>query len=425
MSQPSYGDTQLDRSEMFALGAAAGAVLTAAVTEYLERRRPKTAWEKAQARGAEALDTLSDTARLSRKQAQKYVGAASEYVQDVFDTKPSKWKQTKKSVRKRTKRAQKQAIGLKDAAAAAVGAVAVGGVVDKVRDYASSASERVIGDPYAVSGSLRETLKESLGNVRNATANSQLTGRAVEAGSSALETLKSVAASATDSVVDYAATARETLRDVELGNRTKSYSGLLAETVKDYTETARETLKDAKLGDRAKDYTGVVAETVKDYTATARETLKDAKLAGRAKDYTGAVAETVKDYASTARETLKDAEIGDKVKDYATVAGAAVAAYSLEASKAARQGATKLTDSAVHVADATSEQAVQVRKGVRKSVKRTRRRARWGLRSFLIGLVIGLLAAPQSGENTREALTSFVEKILDVFMPDNQRQVGL
>ena len=150
MSQQSYGDTQLDRSELFALGAAAGAVLTAAVTEYLERRRPKTAWEKAQARGAEALDTLSDTARSSRKQAQRYVGAASEYVQDVFDTNPSKWNQTKKSARKRTKLAQKQAIGLKDAATAAVGAVAVGGVVDKVRDYASSATERVIGEPYAV-----------------------------------------------------------------------------------------------------------------------------------------------------------------------------------------------------------------------------------------------------------------------------------
>ena len=93
----------------------------------------------------------------------------------------------------------------------------------------------------------------------------------------------------------------------------------------------------------------------------------------------------------------------------------------MEASRAARQGATKLTDSATHLAEATSEQATQVRTGVRKSVKRTRRRARWGLRSFLIGLAIGLLTAPQSGENTREALTTFVENILDVFMPDNQQ----
>lgn len=389
MSQQSYGNSQPDRSEMFALGAAAGAVITAAVTEYLERRKPKTAWEKAQARSAEALDTLSDTAKLSRKQARKYVGSASQYVQDMFDTRPSRWEQTKKSAGKTTKRARQQVIGLKEAAAAAVGTVAVSGVVDKVRDYASSAGERALGDPYAVSGSIRETLKEQLDNVRGVTANSHLTDRVAEVSSSALGTIKSVAATATDSVKDYATTARDTIQDAELGERAKSYSGSVAETLRDYTTTARGTLKDAKLGEKAKDYTGVVAETVKDY-------------------------------ASTARETLKDAEIGDKVKDYATVAGAAAAAYSAEASRAARQGATKLTDSATHLAEATSEQAGQVRQGVRKSVKRTRRRARWGLRSFLIGLVIGLLSAPQSGENTREALTSFVENILDVFMPDNQ-----
>lgn len=420
MSQPSYGDPQLDRSEMFALGAAAGAVITAAVTEYLERRKPKTAWEKAQARGAEALDTLSGTARMGRKQAGKYVGSASQYMQDIFDTRPSRWEQTKKGARKTTKRARQQAVGLKEAAAAAVGTVAISGVVDKVRDYASTAGERALGDPYAVSGSIRETIKEQLDNMRGTTANSPLTERAAEVGSAALGTIKSVAATATDSVKDYATTARDTIRDVEFGGRAKSYSEVVAETLKDYTTTARNTLRDAEFGERVKSYSGGVAETVKDYTTTARETLKDAKLGETVKDYSGFVAESVKDYASTARETIKDAEIGDKVKDYATVAGAVVAGYSAEASRAARQSANKLTDSATHLAEATTEQASQVRTGVRKSVKRTRRRARWGLRSFVIGLVIGLLSAPQSGENTREALTTFVENILDVFMPDNQ-----
>ncbi len=114
-------------------------------------------------------------------------------------------------------------------------------------------------------------------------------------------------------------------------------------------------------------------------------------------------------------------KLGEKAKDYATIAGVAAAAYSAEASKAVRQGATKLSESASHLAETTGEQVGEVRQGVRKSVKRTRRRASWGLRSFLIGLAVGVLAAPRSGENTRDALTSFVEDLLEVFLPQEQR----
>jgi len=79
MTQEYYGSgTQFDRSEMFALGAAAGAVITAAISEYLDRRKPKTPWEKAQARGAEALDALSTSAHVGKKRAQKVVQTVSD-----------------------------------------------------------------------------------------------------------------------------------------------------------------------------------------------------------------------------------------------------------------------------------------------------------------------------------------------------------
>jgi hypothetical protein len=390
MTRKSYGDVQLDHSEMFALGAAAGAVVTAAINEYLERRRPKTAWERAQARSADALDALSYSAKQSRKRARSYVDDATDYVQDALGMRPSTWKQTKKSVKKARKQASKQAAGLREATVAALGTVAAANVVETVRDYASTAAERVVGDPYAVSGSIRETIKDSVGNLHLGGTDSGLTERAREVGGSALETIKSAATTTADSVKDYASTVRETLKDAEIGDKARSYSTLVAGTVKEYSTTARETIKDARIGDKAKDYSGLIADTVKEY-------------------------------ASTAGESLKDVKLGERAKDYATLAGATVATYSSEASLAAKQSASKLTESATHLAETTGGQVKDLRKGVRKSVKRTQRRTRWGLRAFIVGLVIGLLSAPQSGQNTRDALTSFVEDLLDVFMPENQQ----
>ena len=334
MTQHSYevGELQFDRSEMFAIGAAAGAVITAAISEYLERRRPKTAWEKAQERSADALNAVTGSAKRSTKLAKGYVDVASDYVQDVLDSAPKTWqqtkKQTKKNAKKQRKQASKQVTGLKEAAVAALGVSAASSVVDKVRDYATSTTASIAGDPYAVSGSIKETLKERYDSARSIAGDGKLT----ELGGTAIETLKSVASTA---------------------------------------------------------------------------------------------AETVKDYSTTARETIKDAELGEKAKDYAAAATVALAAYSTQASqatrKAAQQSATKLTESASHLAEVTSDQASGLRKGVQKGVKRTRRRARWGLRAFIIGLVIGFLSAPQSGQRTRDAAISFIENILDVLMPDTPR----
>ncbi len=46
---------------------------------------------------------------------------------------------------------------------------------------------------------------------------------------------------------------------------------------------------------------------------------------------------------------------------------------------------------------------------------------RWGLRAFVIGLAVGLLAAPQNGQRTRDSITSFVENLLDILMPEDRR----
>jgi gas vesicle protein len=398
MSHNPYGDQfQFDRSELFAIGAAAGAVVAAGVSQYLERRRkPQTPLEKAQALGAEALDVLSDRTRTGRKRLKHQAAVAEDYAEDLLDTTRKTWaktskdakkqlartsKEAKKSLahtskeaRKRGQKASKEASHFADVAAATLGASAIAGT-GKLRELAEHAAERVIGDPYAVSGSLRETLRERADELADAARSGKLTKQARETGESALETIKHAA-------------------------------GTVTESLKDYTEVAREKLEDAHLPDRAREY-----------TAQARDTIKDVKLGERAREYGSLVAE----YAEQAREKLEDAHLADRTKEYATLAGTTVAAYTAASRDAAKRGASKLTESASHLADATGEQAVELRRGVQKGVRRTRRRTRWGLRALVAGIVVGLLVAPRSGQATRDSITEFVENILDVIMPDERR----
>jgi cell division septum initiation protein DivIVA len=278
-----YEDQQFERSELFALGAAAGAVITAAIASYLERRRrPRTAWEKAQAQGAEALEALSSTTQASVQQARQAAARVGERLQGRGATTTSRWwRPTRKRATKQRKQDQKW-LDLTDIVATVLGVATAGSVLEKAREYATSATGRMTGD---------------------------------------------------------------TLRDV---------------------------------------------------------------------------VRSAQDYASVAQRPLRDVHLGDKAKYY----GGAVAGYTTGATRATRQAAqksaTRLTKGASHLAEATTEQAQELRKGVRKTAKRTRRRASWGLRAFIIGLVVGLLAAPQSGRRTRDLLTSFVQDMLDVFMPDEQ-----
>ncbi len=331
MTDQPYGEQSLpfDRSELFALGAAAGAVVTAAVAAYLERRQPQTAWEKAQAQGAEALSKLSGTS-----------AGLTQRLQGRTNTKSRWWKQTKKATAKQRKGGRRSA-GRGGFAAGLFGTAAADTSRKKARTAAARAAERLVGDPYAVSGSLEETLKEQLGNLRGASGSA------------------------------------------------RTYGGKLAHQAQDYAAAAQRSLRDAHLGEKARQYGDVLAHQAQDYAAVAQRSLQDAHLGERARQY-----------------------------------GEALAGFSAETSKATRKaaqtGVSKVAQGASTIAEVTGEQMQDLRKSARKSAKRTRRRVSWGLRAFALGLAFGLLAAPQSGQRTRDLLTSFVQDLLDVIMPDNQ-----
>ena len=274
MSQGSYGESfALDRSELFALGAAAGAIVAAGVSQYLEqRRKPKTPLEKAQALGEEALQALSDTARIGRKRIKQQAAVAGDYTEELLDAtrkslrRSSKdarklWERTSTEATKRGKKARKEASHLSDAALATLGATAIAGA-GKLRDYAEHAAERVIGDPHAVSGSVKETLKERADELISAARSGKLTRSTREAGESALESLKGATASATESIKDYAETALERLEEAHLAERAKEYGARASETVKEYATQARESIRDAKLGDKTKEYATLAGATL-------------------------------------------------------------------------------------------------------------------------------------------------------------------
>jgi hypothetical protein len=329
---------QLDRSEMFALGAAAGAVVAAAISQYLESRQPKTGLEQAQDQGGQVLENLQNATKSGTKQVQGTLNRVSEQIEATLGA-ASDAKDTAKT------RGRKQSSRLKGALGAALGGVA------------ATALERAGEDPYAVSGSVRETLKEQADNTSSSTRG---------LGSS----LKGLVASASDTTRSAAKDAQGYVKAAQLGEKAKQYSGVAAE--------------------KTKQYSGVAAEKTKDLVATAQKSLKDAQLDKRIKDVSGNLA----DYTSEA----------------AKVTG-----------KAAKQSAAKLSEGASQLAEATSEQAADLRKGVNKGVKRTRRRTKWGIRAFVVGLAVGLLTAPHSGQSTRETVTAFVEDLLDVFVSGEER----
>ncbi len=320
---------EFDQGELFALGAAAGAVITAAIASYLERRRrPKTVWERAQVQGVEALHALSGTTQASLQQARHAAATASERFQDRGDTRSKWWRPARKSTRRRSRRA-KRSLGLKGLAATGLGVATAANALDKVLGFATSTTGRRFG-----------RRRHGVG---------------------------------------------DTLRDV-------------VHSAQEYGET--------------------LAHQAEDYASVAQKSLRDAHLSERARHYGDTLAHRAEDYASAAQRSLRDVHLGERARHY----GEALAGYTTGATiatrQAAQESATKLTEGASHLAGATSKQAQEVRKGVRKSAKRTRRRVNWGLRAFIIGLAVGLLAAPQSGQRTRELLTSFVQDLLDVFAPN-------
>ena len=328
-----------DRNEMFALGAAAGALVATAVQEMLDRRRKKSPLER-------ATERVSEVAGQGSKYVGDLTGSAGDYIAGL--SKPSR-----KATRKQAKRSRKQSMSIKDAAAGALGAVAASNVVEQALELTESA---------------RKATMNGMGTKKKASTWWQ---------------------TASENAQDYVEAARGTVAEVDLGNKARVAAA-----------AARERLEEARLAERAREA-----------AATAGGTIKEAA---------GTAGGTIKEVAETARERLSEADLGPKAREYAGVAADTVKDYSTKATKVAKTGAEKLGESAVYVAGSTAEGAKDLRKGVQKKVKKTRRRVTWGIRAFVIGLVVGILAAPHSGQRSRDMLQSFVENLLDIIIPDDQ-----
>jgi len=129
MAGNTYGNqSQYDRSEMFAMGAAAGALIATAVQEVIERRKKKTPLEKASARAAALVSDGTEYARDLQE-------SASAYVADLSKQSRRQLKQARKRASKQAKHTGKQAETLKDAAVGALGAVAASAIADQAREY--------------------------------------------------------------------------------------------------------------------------------------------------------------------------------------------------------------------------------------------------------------------------------------------------
>lgn len=195
-----------------------------------------------------------------------------------------------------------------------------------------------------------------------------------------------------------------------------------------WKQARRRSRRRSKQAKRSLDLTGTIATVLG--AATAGSALEKAReyATGTSGRVTGGtlrdIAHSAQDYsgklAHQAQESIRDVHLGKRARHYGTALTGYTTGATLATRQAAQQGVTKLSKGASLVAEATSEQAQGLRKGVRKTTKRTRRRVGWGLRAFIIGLVVGVLAAPQSGRRTRDIITSFVQDMLDVFMPTEQ-----
>ncbi|MDQ5853393.1 MAG: hypothetical protein M3380_15240 [Chloroflexota bacterium] len=418
MTQDAFGDQpNYDRSEMFAIGAAAGALIATAIQETLERRRrPKTPLEQATARAAElkesaagyvpglfrrrrktrlelATERAAELRESAAERAAELRGSATGYISDLST-------QGRKAARKQAKQSRKQAGKLSNIATGALSAAAVSNVVGQARRRREDAwlegdEDRGAKPSRRWFGRTGETAQEYAEAAREAVADA-LPGRRRSRGwwRAASDTAQESAEVARSAVADGKATDR-------LSGAAASAGGLLGTvggSLWGYVESARETVADAELGPKARSA-----------AAIARERLEEAQLGEKARSAAATAGETLREAAGTARERLAEAELGPRTREYAGVAAEAVKDYGVKAGKAASS-----------VAESTAEGARDVRKGVRKRVKRTRRRVNWGLRAFITGLIVGLLTAPQSGRRTRDTLQNFVQDMLDLVLPDDQ-----
>lgn len=383
MTEETYGSwSDYDRNEMFAIGAAAGALIATVIQEALDRRRktPKTPLERASDRVSAIVDE------------------SGEYVSNLSKRSRKQLKRAQKAARKQAAQSGKQVEQLKGAAAGAVAAAASAGVVEKALDLAQGrkAAKRKRGWLSRAG----EAAQEQVQAAREA---------AQEQVQAAREVVQSARPAKKRSTGWWNASTIGFGKASTNGKSAGARIETVGESLREYLEGARGVVSDADLGTKARGA-----------AMGARERIEDAKLRERAREAAATASTTLKDAAETARERLEEAKLRERAREAAEVAGETVKDYSTKAGKAARVSAVRLGEGASHVAESTTEGAKDLRKGVKKRVKKTRRRINWGLRAFIIGLAVGLLTAPQSGERTRQTVQGFIENLLDLVLPDEQ-----
>lgn len=443
MNQAAGGRSNNDRSELFVIGAAAGALVATIVQEIVAQRR-QTPLERVQARAQARVDELSKIGGGYLRGLQE---GTADYLTLLGKQSNRKWKKTRKTATKQAKRARKQAgkrgnntviAAVSDTIGAAANVLGTAKPPKKTSSWFSRAADTV----QAVTGVAPNTPTDTNVSKKARKLFSSATGTVTD--TKVPKKARKLFSSATDTAKEYVETARERIQDADItgsssnGNVATDLLKTASTVVAARLGTARDAVADAVVTDRARDYASTVAETVKDYAGTARERLQEANLQEKARDYASVARDTVKDYADTARERLQDVNLGEKARDYASVAVdtakevATTARERLEeanlpekareyaevVAERGKAGAKTLGTTATKVAEATSEGAKEARKEVQQGVKHTRRRVRWGLRAFLIGLAVGVLTAPQSGERTRNTVQQFLESILDIVAPE-------
>ena len=285
-----------DRNEMFALGAAAGALVATAVQELLDRRRRKSPIER-------ATERVSEVAGQGSKYVSDLTESAGDYVAGLS-------KQSRRTKRKQAKQARKQSMRLKEAAAGALGAVAASNVVEHALDLTEAARKAAMnGGTKKKGGSWWQTASQSAQGyveaARGTVAEAELGTKAREAAAAARGRLEEAELGTKARIA--AATARERLEEARLAERAREAATTAGGTIKEVAGTARERLAEAELGPKALEYAGVAAETVKDYSSKASKAAKTGaeKLGESAVYVAGSTAEGAKDLQKGVKKRVK------------------------------------------------------------------------------------------------------------------------
>jgi hypothetical protein len=274
------GQGGYDRNEMFAIGAATGALIATAVQEMIERRRRKSPIERA----SERVSAVAG-------EGTKLVGDLTENAAGYFSGLS---KQSRKAARKKSKRARKQTMSLKDAAAGALGAVAASNVVDKALELTESARHATMNGKTSKANKARDWWQ---------TASETAQGYV----GAARETVMEEEARLAERAREAASVARERLEDAHLGERAREVAAVASGTIKDVAGTARERLAEADLGPKAREYAGVAAVTVKDYSTKASKAARTGaeKLGESAAHVAESTAEGAKDLQMGVKKSVK------------------------------------------------------------------------------------------------------------------------